>query len=1081
MPSVVVPELIGGLALLLSLAFLQSFLGRIWAKETFAGQVLSGVLFGSVATIGMAMPLYLGPGVLLDICPMIIGMAGFWGGPVVALVSAGIGAISHSWLGGAGMVVDFAALASSAFFGIVFRFLHQQSRWRPGTLHFLAFGLIVHATAFGWLNLMPGGFDWQASGATAFSLIGGLSLATMLLGVLLADIDRRQASERRLNETEDRTRRIVENSAAGYFRIDRNGNFEEVNDAWLRMHGYASADEAVGRHFSTTLVAAEVEKAQNIAAKLMRGIAVPEGEIARRRKDGSIGYHTFSATPVVSGGKVVGIEGFVIDTADRRRLADHLQRAEHIAHIGHWRFSVADEVLEMSDEVARIYGYAPEEPFKTVPEGVGRYHPEDQEKVNRYLANAIETGEGFEFELRILRLDGEVRDVYAKAECEFDDDGKVTALFGIVQDITERKRAESAMRKSEEKYRNLFDTMLNGCALHEIVLDEAGTPCDFRFLEVNPACERIAGLGKDVVGKTVREVFPALPKERIEIYTNVAVTGEPTHFDHYAEVIDRHLQVYVFSPKRGQFATIFSDVTETKRAETALSESRERFYLALNNIPDVVVLYDHDLTIQFINSATTRITGRPPTDFVGKRDDEIWPPEVYETYIPTLREAFSTGRVCTVDSELKLVEGETRYLHITCVPVLDDLGKVREVLGVTHDYTDEKLANDQLRQAQKMEAVGQLSGGLAHDLNNVLGIIGMNAQMLSAATADSSGSSKHYETILRMIQRGSDLTRKMLDFSRTEAGETQRLSVNGFIRGMGGLIGKSLTPAISVQTVLAEDVWPVEITPGDLENALLNLALNARDAMPQGGTLLVETANKVIDRNYVTQNPGSSTGEFVMISVSDTGTGMARETVEKAFEPFFTTKDVGQGTGLGLSMVYGFVRRSGGHVKIYSEFGEGTTIRLYLPRAQDADERERPRPEERDDLPGGDETVLVVDDEEDLVDVAVAALASLGYRTMTSTDGSEALEILRRDLSIDLLLCDVIMPGKMDGYAVALEILKERPELKVLLMSGFTSKREESVNGDRALASRLAKSMLPKPYNIAELALAVRRTLDEES
>lgn len=410
----------------------------------------------------------------------------------------------------------------------------------------------------------------------------------------------------------------------------------------------------------------------------------------------------------------------------------------------------------------------------------------------------------------------------------------------------------------------------------------------------------------------------------------------------------------------------------------------------------------------------------------------------------------------------------------------DDLeSRVEErTRDLRREIAEREEIEQQLAQAQKMEAVGQLTGGLAHDLNNALAIISVNMGLIQRASDDKTKSAKFVGEAMKGVDRASDLTRKLLDYARTEVGETKRVGVNDFVVEMESLIAKSLTPAISLELSLSDDTWAVEIDPRDFEAALVNLAVNARDAMPGDGTLFIETENKVIDRTYVDLNPGSSTGEFVMISVSDNGTGMPPEVVEKAFDPFFTTKEVGKGTGLGLSMVYGFVRRSGGHVKIYSEPGEGTTVRMYLPRAVGEAEERTPPPTDTDNLPVGDETILVVDDEEELVTAAVSILQSLGYRTLSATSGKQALEVLQTNPSIDLMFSDVIMPRGLDGYHLAIEALKLRPGLGVLLTSGFTRRREEFVNGESRVAADLAKTLLHKPYNIAELAVAVRDALD---
>ncbi|MCG8511313.1 MAG: ATP-binding protein [Rhodospirillales bacterium] len=398
---------------------------------------------------------------------------------------------------------------------------------------------------------------------------------------------------------------------------------------------------------------------------------------------------------------------------------------------------------------------------------------------------------------------------------------------------------------------------------------------------------------------------------------------------------------------------------------------------------------------------------------------------------------------------------------------------------ITRVERDLAQKEEWFRQSQKMEAVGQLTGGLAHDLNNVLSIISMNVGILNSRLKEIPDAAKHLESLEKGVLRAADLTRKLLDFSRTRPEEITRISVNGFIQDLESLIKKSLTPAIELKVALSQDAWKVDIDPGDFETSLLNLALNGRDAMPEGGILVIETVNKIIDQHYVSRNPGSSVGDFVLVSVSDTGTGMRPETVQRAFEPFFTTKDVGLGTGLGLSMVYGFVQRSGGHVKIYSEPGEGTTVHLYLPRARGPADNALDRRFSPDDLPSGDEVILVVDDEADLVNAAELLLKSLGYRVIAATDARKALDIIKGDTPIDLLFSDVVMPGGMDGYQLAVEALKQRPDLRILLTSGFTRIREELANGERRIEANLSKTLLQKPYNIAELAMAIRRQIDQ--
>jgi signal transduction histidine kinase/CheY-like chemotaxis protein len=406
----------------------------------------------------------------------------------------------------------------------------------------------------------------------------------------------------------------------------------------------------------------------------------------------------------------------------------------------------------------------------------------------------------------------------------------------------------------------------------------------------------------------------------------------------------------------------------------------------------------------------------------------------------------------------------------------DLINQMAERIG---EHFQRRQIEEQIRRSQKMEAVGQLTGGIAHDFNNILAIVMGNLELLQRRVSGDEEASRRVETALKGAKRGADLTRKLLGFSRKEAHETKLTSVNELIWNMEELLVKSLTVAINVEHHLADDLWPVEVDPGDFQDAILNLALNARDAMSDGGSLVIETSNKVLDEDYVRRNPQGKAGEFVMLSVSDTGHGMTPEVRERVLEPFFSTKEEGKGTGLGLGMVYGFVQRSKGHMKIYSEPGEGTTIRIYLSRAHEEGESEGKEPAQAD-LPRGSETILVVDDEEHLVDIAVSHLEGLGYRTVTANGGMQALEVLQGDADIDLLFSDVIMPGGMDGYELAKQAIEKRPNLKVLLTSGFTKKREELNNEDKAVYAKLATNLLSKPYNQSELALSVRRVLDEE-
>ncbi len=417
----------------------------------------------------------------------------------------------------------------------------------------------------------------------------------------------------------------------------------------------------------------------------------------------------------------------------------------------------------------------------------------------------------------------------------------------------------------------------------------------------------------------------------------------------------------------------------------------------------------------------------------------------------------------------------------------DEIGQIVSAINLMRQRIQRDLKlKEQLDQSvqryQKIEALGQLTGGIAHDFNNMLAVILGNLDLLRDEVSKNPKAMEYISAAIRGGARGTEITKRLVDFSNTEPTETQLVNINNFITSLKSLIAKALTPKISLKLHLADDIWNVNVNTGEFEDALINLSLNARDAMPGGGTLIIESANKTLDETYVALNRGSSTGEHVMISVSDTGSGMPQEIIDRAFEPFFTTKDKGNGSGLGLNMVYGFVQRSNGHVKIYSEVGEGTTFHIYLPRATEPSERQKTGADNstKNSLPGGNETILVVDDEQELLKVAVQHLERLGYNVLTATRGKQALDIFKERDDIDLLFSDVVMPDGTSGYRLAIDIMKSHQGTKALLTSGFTPQHEIAVNGDKPIYDKLSRTLLNKPYSLTELAHAIRQALDEK-
>jgi nitrogen-specific signal transduction histidine kinase len=382
--------------------------------------------------------------------------------------------------------------------------------------------------------------------------------------------------------------------------------------------------------------------------------------------------------------------------------------------------------------------------------------------------------------------------------------------------------------------------------------------------------------------------------------------------------------------------------------------------------------------------------------------------------------------------------------------------------------TERRELEARLRQAQRMEAVGQLTGGIAHDFNNLLTVIMGNAETLVERATNPTDRSLA-EMTMTAAERGSELTNRLLAFARRQALNPKAIDVDALVAGMDGLLRRTLGEHVEIVRVPRGDLWPAFVDASQLEGALLNLCINARDAMPEGGRLTIETANVALDDTYARNHEEVAPGNYVMIAVSDSGVGMSQGVAARAFEPFFTTKEVGKGTGLGLSMVHGFVKQSGGHVKIYSEEGHGTTVKLYLPRASEADEVAEGAASGA--IEGGSERVLLVEDDDQVRAHVAAQVAALGYRVVAVATGAEALVALEKE-PFDLLFTDVVIPGGMNGPQLAREVQKRAPVIHVLFTSGYT---ENAIVHQGRLDPGV--HLLNKPYRRSDLALKMRQAL----
>ena len=532
-------------------------------------------------------------------------------------------------------------------------------------------------------------------------------------------------------------------------------------------------------------------------------------------------------------------------------------------------------------------------------------------------------------------------------------------------------------------------------------------------------------------------------------------------------------------PELQDMAKTFSHMVEIRtRTEAELKESEQKHRRMIENLGPEYFFYTHDVNgvFTYISPSINQVLGYTEDEF--KVHIETYITDAPENRMVT---EYTQGSIRgeqqpTYEVEIFHKNGHIHHLQVTESPVFDNNGRVTAVEGIAHDITAYKQQEKALRRSQKMDAIGQLSGGIAHDFNNQLGIVIGYLDILKECINNNTIHTKWVDNATDAVLRCTELTRQLLAFSRDQVQEQMAVCVNNSIDKMKIMIERSVTPQINVQYDLAGDLWTTMLNSGDFQDATLNLVINARDAMPKGGTLSIKTLNQQITQPDETTLPELQPGEYVKLIVEDTGTGMSKEIQERIFEPFFTTKEVGKGTGLGMSMVFGFVKRNNGHIGIFSEPGIKTRIQIYFPRftgPATADSKNTNKIKTDTLAPAiSKETILIVDDELELLQLANRFLQDLGYNTLTASNAENALTILQSNCNIDLLFTDIVMPGTMDGCELAKKALQIQPDIKVLLTSGFAPKYASTEK-----LSIPAFKLLNKPYRKSNLASHIQDVL----
>ncbi len=734
--------------------------------------------------------------------------------------------------------------------------------------------------------------------------------------------------------------------------------------------------------------------------------------------------------------------------------------------------------MRVNQRFCDIVGYSRDE-----MEGIGFQaitHPDDLvEDVNN--SGRLIRGEirGFTREKRYKRKDG--TDVWVNLTVSplWRPGETPTFNISIAEDITARKLAEQASRESEVRYRSLFENMLNGMAYCRMIFD-GDRPVDFVYLEVNPAFEILTGL-KQVTGRRVTEVIPGIRESDpglIETYARVARTGVPETFEVHIEALKMWFDISVYSPMRDYFVAVFDVISARKGAEQALERSEELFRRSFDRSPIGSVLVDPEMRFVRCNEAFCRFLGRAEDELVGQTFAQVTHPEDRAIGIPEIS-ALVAGELDRAQVVKRYVrkDGTVVVGEVTIGLVRDPENRPRFFLTVIQDITARKQAEldrarleDQLRQVQKMESVGRLAGGVAHDFNNMLQAILGNVDLALASAPPDLGLRENLEEIRKSAERSADLTRQLLAFARKQAIRPKILDLNDTVSGMLKMLQRLIGEDVRLLWAPGARLWRVKLDPSQIDQILANLSVNARDAMENGGTLSIETSNVTLDDTYARTHPECAPGDYVMMAISDSGRGLDPEAHAHLFEPFFTTKEPGKGTGLGLATVFGIVKQNNGLINVYSEPGQGATFKIYLPRAEPEPETVTEPVDAR--MLRGTETVLLVEDEEQILRLGRQILEAKGYTVLAAQTPAQALNIRQEYRGpIQLLVTDVVMPG-MNGKQLLTALQQRDPGLKCLYMSGYTA----NVIAHHGVLDQ-GVEFLQKPFTIQTLAERVRSIL----
>jgi PAS domain S-box-containing protein len=890
----------------------------------------------------------------------------------------------------------------------------------------------------------------------------------------------RRRIETELIRREKYFRALTENALDILTLLDREGRFIHNSPSVKRVLGY-EPEELAGQ---SAFALIHPEDLARVLQGFDHGMRNPDRtvtlEFRFRHRDGSWRYLEAVGQSRLDDPQIAGVVVNSRDVSDRKQaeagLRDSEQQYRLVFHGNPTPMWVFDHetlaFLEVNNAALEHYGYTREEFLAMTLADIRA--PEEMPAMIEYLHQLLAAQKpprpGWAGVWQHRKKDGTLIDVEIRwTPISFR--GRPASL-SMVNDITERKRAEQELRDSEQRFRDLFE----GSPDAIFVEDSHGT-----VLDINPAACRLHGLRREeLVGKNVSDLVPPQVREEVTRDFQALVEGRLQQIEGVSRTHDGRVVAVEVRASRvnyaGKLAVLLHvrDITDRKLAEAALRSSELLFHSVWENSVDGMRLMDENGTIVAVNEAFCKLVGLRRDELEGKPFTVIFaeseePGQMLVEFRRRFRERVIEKQIAR---RLKLHNGTVVTLEDTN-SLVELRGQPPLLLGQFRDLTAQEWLEEQLRQSQKMEAIGQLAGGVAHDFNNLLTVIHGHASLLLAGGSLAGGSARSAQQIGRAAERAAGLTRQLLAFSRRQVMQPRSLDMKEVVGNMTSMLGRILGEDIALQLHCSPHPAMVQADAGMLEQVLLNLAINSRDAMPKGGVLAIRISTLEVDARELAEHSEARVGRFVCLSVTDTGCGIPPQNLRRIFEPFFTTKEVGKGTGLGLATVYGIVKQHQGWVEVQSEVGKGTAFKVFLPRNGETAEASDGQPAENA-VRGGTETILVVEDEALVRELACNVLAGHGYRILQAESGAAALKVWQTSKErIDLLLTDLVMPDCLNGRELAEKLWAERPRLKVLFTSGYSA---DVVAKDSVLRSGL--NFLPKPCHPHKLALAVRDCLD---